>query len=54
MGEVLIDVFDHGKMTVPIDNRSVALGTFQLAQFLILAYSRITSERLVRSEFMNL
>ena len=41
-------------MTVPIDNRSVALGTCRLAQSLFLAFSRLTSDRLVRSEWETL
>ena len=43
--------FDHGKMTVPIENPSVALGTYRLAHPLFSAFSQITSERLVRSEW---
>ena len=44
--------FDIGNMTVPVDKRSVALGTcrLRLAQSLILALSRIMSERQVRSQ----
>ena len=30
--------FDNGKMTVPIENRSVALGTCQLAHSLFSAF----------------
>ena len=30
--------FDLGKVTVPVENRSVALDTFQLAQILFLAF----------------
>ena len=43
--------FDPGKATVPIENRSVALGTCPLAQSLFLAFSLITSEQPVRSEW---
>ena len=45
--------FDIGNMTVPVDKRSVVLGTcrLRLAQSLFLAFSRITSERLVQSEW---
>ena len=38
-------------MTVPIENRSVALGTCRLAHSLFSAFSQIASERLVRSEW---
>ena len=43
--------FDLEKMTVTIDNRSVALGTCRLAHSLFLAFSRIKSVRLVWSEW---
>ena len=45
--------FDIGNMTVPVDKRSVALGTcrLRLAQSLFLVFfSRIMSEQLVRSQ----
>ena len=43
--------FDLGTVTVPVENRSVALDTcrLRLIQSLFLTFSRITSERLVRS-----
>ena len=46
--------FDPGKMTVPIGNRSLALGTCRLAQSLFLAFSLITSERLHDGAAANL
>ena len=33
--------FDHGKMTVPIENPSMALGTCRLAHSLFSAFSQI-------------
>ena len=42
-GEAQSMCFDLGKMTVPIENRSVVLGTIRLAQSLFLAYSRFAN-----------
>ena len=44
--------FDIWNMTVPVDKRSVALGTcrLRLAECLFLTLSRIMSEQLVRSQ----
>ena len=51
MREAPIDVFRPREDDGAFWNRSVALGTCRLAQSSFLAFPRITSERLVRSEW---